>query len=311
MAVVARCHAGALGHLLGAGMLGASDPTSLPLRRFDVWHPAARQVARTAAVLPGGRYAAVASTARFCGIRTRADVSLCSPRAYRRHGRRARRRLRQACLDLPLTEQLRRLLAGCTEPIAAFSPDGALIHATPAALIRLDGADTNAAATEALARQAAACGVEAEASLDLVPVGSEGAVSLIATFGPLPSVSDQESAMRVGDRADETDVVNMAPAVPPAEEIASADLSANDAAKTPRAASAASERRRPLRFVWQMDADGCFTLTSDDFLTLIGSRTAAAALGRPWDAKSRQTARARSARSIRARGRDTSTPGAA
>ena len=38
---------------------------------------------------------------------------------------------------------------------------------------------------------------------------------------------------------------------------------------------------RPLRFLWQMDADGRFSLGSDEFSRLIGPQTAAA-LGRPW-----------------------------
>jgi PAS domain S-box-containing protein len=37
----------------------------------------------------------------------------------------------------------------------------------------------------------------------------------------------------------------------------------------------------PLRFVWQMDADGSFSLGSDEFMRLIGAGTAAA-FGRPW-----------------------------
>jgi PAS domain S-box-containing protein len=42
-----------------------------------------------------------------------------------------------------------------------------------------------------------------------------------------------------------------------------------------------TERRYPLRFVWQMDEAGCFTLSSDEFIALIGPRTAAA-IGRTW-----------------------------
>jgi signal transduction histidine kinase len=38
----------------------------------------------------------------------------------------------------------------------------------------------------------------------------------------------------------------------------------------------------PLRFIWQMDADGRFSLHSDEFSRLIGARTAAA-FGRPWN----------------------------
>ncbi|MBN9598109.1 MAG: PAS domain-containing protein [Afipia sp.] len=41
-------------------------------------------------------------------------------------------------------------------------------------------------------------------------------------------------------------------------------------------------RRHPLRFMWQMDADGRFSLGSDEFTRLIGWRTAAA-FGRLWN----------------------------
>jgi PAS domain S-box-containing protein len=40
-------------------------------------------------------------------------------------------------------------------------------------------------------------------------------------------------------------------------------------------------RKLPLRFMWQMDADGRFLLGSDEFSRLIGTRTAAS-FGRPW-----------------------------
>ncbi len=46
-------------------------------------------------------------------------------------------------------------------------------------------------------------------------------------------------------------------------------------------ADPAQTRRLPLRFTWQTDRDGRFTLGSDEFLDLIGPR-AAAAFGRPW-----------------------------
>jgi PAS domain S-box-containing protein len=41
------------------------------------------------------------------------------------------------------------------------------------------------------------------------------------------------------------------------------------------------EPQHPLRFIWQMDEDGRFSLGSDEFSRLIGTRTAAA-FGRPW-----------------------------
>jgi PAS domain S-box-containing protein len=45
--------------------------------------------------------------------------------------------------------------------------------------------------------------------------------------------------------------------------------------------TASVRRRHPLRFTWQMDADGYFSLGSDEFTSLIGTRTAAG-FGRPW-----------------------------
>jgi PAS domain S-box-containing protein len=44
---------------------------------------------------------------------------------------------------------------------------------------------------------------------------------------------------------------------------------------------ATTERRHPLRFAWQMDAAGRFSLGSDEFTRLIGVQTVAG-LGRPW-----------------------------
>ncbi|MFL6798912.1 MAG: histidine kinase dimerization/phospho-acceptor domain-containing protein [Xanthobacteraceae bacterium] len=41
------------------------------------------------------------------------------------------------------------------------------------------------------------------------------------------------------------------------------------------------ERRPPLRFVWQIDETGRFTLSSDEFIRLAGARTLAA-IGRSW-----------------------------
>jgi PAS domain S-box-containing protein len=44
---------------------------------------------------------------------------------------------------------------------------------------------------------------------------------------------------------------------------------------------APNPRQHPLRFIWQMDADGRFSLDSDEFTHLIGPRTAAG-FGRSW-----------------------------
>jgi PAS domain S-box-containing protein len=79
----------------------------------------------------------------------------------------------------------------------------------------------------------------------------------------------------------------------PVEAIADPAADRRVASKTSAAAADKSEppllridmplddRRYPLRFVWQMDAEGRFTLGSDEFTEAIGPRVAVA-LGRPW-----------------------------
>ena len=48
-----------------------------------------------------------------------------------------------------------------------------------------------------------------------------------------------------------------------------------------RSGSAETPRQHPLRFLWQMDAQGRFVLASSEFIRLIGTHTAAG-FGRPW-----------------------------
>ena len=75
---------------------------------------------------------------------------------------------------------------------------------------------------------------------------------------------------------------------PPAEaphrlEDAGTSPSATEAARAPSWLDEPSphRRRHPLRFMWQMDAEGRFLLGSDEFTHLIGARTAAS-FGRRW-----------------------------
>ena len=48
-----------------------------------------------------------------------------------------------------------------------------------------------------------------------------------------------------------------------------------------RSARAETPRQHPLRFLWQMDAEGRFVLASSEFIRLMGAHTAAG-FGRPW-----------------------------
>jgi signal transduction histidine kinase len=154
--------------------------------------------------------------------------------------------------DLPLTERVRRLLAQCSEPIAAFSSEGELIHASPSAQMRLGGATSLAALGAEMraadARQAGhATGASAADPLTIERIEVEAATILVAIF-----TAPQQTGQSALAAAVET-----VPTVP------------------------AAARRASLRFVWQMDAEHRFTVGSDEFAALMGPATAAA-LGRPW-----------------------------
>src|SRR4029077_5289147 len=57
--------------------------------------------------------------------------------------------------------------------------------------------------------------------------------------------------------------------------MAEAAATAAPAAPTASPAEPRAEARHPLRFVWQMDADGRFIVGSDEFVELVGPKTTA------------------------------------
>jgi PAS domain S-box-containing protein len=92
--------------------------------------------------------------------------------------------------------------------------------------------------------------------------------------------SQQEPAQDALDQttegAPETPVENLPPAIvsPQAAPI-------TPGMGEPPSGHAEPPRQHPLRFLWQMDAEGRFVLASSEFIRLIGARTAAG-FGRPW-----------------------------
>jgi signal transduction histidine kinase len=145
--------------------------------------------------------------------------------------------------ELSLTEKVAYWLADTEAPVAAFAVDGTLIHATAAAQARLAGARTLAALGAEVLR-AKALGAEA--------------------FG-----AEALTAQADGHAAGET----------AAGKLAIDRLGPVLFATFEDAAPAPAERHQPLRFVWQIDADGRFTLDSEEFAALTGAH---AVLGRSW-----------------------------
>jgi len=227
----------------------------------------------------------------------------------------------RAGVQLPMADRLRKLLEGSEEAIAAFGTDGTLLYATPKAAHRMAGAtaliafEANALAAEALASGSSA-GRTLVGPTSLFRVGQGGDTALIASFGsgidaitetpaavvPSPPVAPAaepaatpvETTTEVDQpRAHDTAAAAAAPEPGPAmSEPAPAPSAttmsepaasepAPPAAETPAPPAEEPPRQHPLRFVWQMEPDGRFTLTSEDFIALTGPTTARR-VGQPW-----------------------------
>jgi PAS domain S-box-containing protein len=140
--------------------------------------------------------------------------------------------------------------------------------------------------------------VEAEPAPEVAPI--EVADQRLAPAADLPLPPYEQPALvneapsefaLIDEFAEPLDHEPAPSAEPPAPEPATVEaMPAAPAEAAPAEATPPSEavsqdisasRRHPLRFTWQMDANGHFSLGSDEFTWLIGSRTAAG-FGRPW-----------------------------
>ncbi|MGJ4927084.1 PAS domain S-box protein [Bradyrhizobium sp. HKCCYLS2038] len=107
-------------------------------------------------------------------------------------------------------------------------------------------------------------------------------------FAPLEDMAPESGSVSPEITPDVTASDHQMPAREEAVSPAQEDLASTLAGSEPEAPSEAAlndsslrGRRHPLRFSWQIDAEGRFTIGSDEFVRLIGDRSAAH-LGRPW-----------------------------
>jgi PAS domain S-box-containing protein len=249
----------------GAAAFGAPDCAALAARRFDPTHPAAAQIARLAAVLPHGAPPRLERLRGFGAGIGRALTCACS-HIMLDDGTSAIlvAAAESAGPALTLVERVRRLLAGCGDAVAVYSPDGAQLHAAPDAHECVGGATTlDALGIDALAGKALAEGHALGSSrfgaVTVDRLGREPASVLMVTFGdrePTADLSDPDAQTAAASQPDQSTSLPPQPV--------------------------AAERRHPLRFLWHIDADGRFAFESDEFAALLGPRTAGA-FGRPWD----------------------------
>jgi PAS domain S-box-containing protein len=245
------------GNPVAAAIFDAASPMALSESTVDPNGVAAQQIARVARTLPHGGAPRLERLRGFGGRLGGMLTCACS-QIILSDGTPAILVIatNAAGPRLPLAEQAKRLLAGSNEAVALFSPDGSLLHATASAQALLDNAANLAALdAEPLAATALTAG-RAEgkskgARIALRRIGSGASTALLAV---------------VSAQSTETTPAGTEPR----------------SAEPPRLATPAAPRKQPLRFVWQLDSDRHFTLDSDEFLALIGERTASA-LGHPWD----------------------------
>lgn len=191
---------------------------------------------------------------------------------------------------LPFAERVRRILPA-DEATAAFAADGTLIHANASAAVALGDTTALAAlgieheAERAMASGEAGC-IVAGRPAQLIRLGTgEEAFLLLAFAQPGEAPAAEPASPASADAAAPT--------------VAAAPIEDGDvAAPTPSAPQEPSftpamrpfpqssgpdeeTRRHPLRFVWQMDATGRFSLGGGEFAEVIGP-TVAATFGRPW-----------------------------
>jgi signal transduction histidine kinase len=248
---------------VGAAIFGAGNSGERASRPFDPKHPAATEIARLAATLPPTGQMRLERLRGFGGSFGRPLTCICSRIALSNEmPAMLLIATEPAGPTLPLRERVSRLFAGRERMLIAFTPDGSLLYATPSAHARLGEAPSlSALGIAGLAADALAAG-SVEATTPHGPVtierlGRDASAVLIAQFDERPNQ----------DHAGKGAAATMTPVDAP---------SVAGAGHEPGA-----ERRHPLRFVWQMDADGRFVVGSDEFIELMGPRTTAA-FGRLW-----------------------------
>ncbi len=179
-----------------------------------------------------------------------------------------------------------RLLAACVEPVAVFGDDGALIGATPPArrLIgdrtSLDALDAGAIAIDRLRDQ----------TVSIVTFGEGHGTTRSQRGQPQPERRQQHQSLsrlpcpipcpRRSSRSPNHRIEPKLPTTAPLP--CSPNCFPELAAEIPAPLPAAPEEwRHPLRFVWQMEPDGRFTIDSAEFIAVMGPLTAAL-LRQPW-----------------------------
>ncbi|MBX9773890.1 MAG: PAS domain S-box protein [Xanthobacteraceae bacterium] len=255
----------------GAAIFNAPTPAALAIRSFERTSIAAVEVARVAATLRGDGAVRLERLRGFGAAMGRMLTCACS-RIALADGTTAVliAATEIAGPHLSLQERVSRLLAANVEPLAVFGDDGALIGATAQAR-RLIGDKRSLDDLAAITGDRVCQPPVWFATLGKRAVEPAAVAAAIPVHTPLiesPPPAGAPPAKPVAHDIPETVQPELFPDLPPVP----------SPATTP---AALEERHHPLRFVWQMDPEGRFTIDSAEFLAIMGPRTAAL-IGQPW-----------------------------
>ncbi|MBI5262591.1 MAG: PAS domain-containing sensor histidine kinase [Bradyrhizobium sp.] len=303
---------------VGAQFFNAANSTELAARTFGPAEPHRRQVARLAGTLPPNGALRLERLRGFGAPLGSLMTCGCARLEFPDGSQGILVAATQACSRaMPLVERLQRLVEGVSVPVAAFAQDGMFIGASETARPLFGFRDLSEAGLDQARSDALRQGrVELPVGIGhmvLQRVGTGPDIGLVATIAPgaaqaahdachvtpaaplvVPAAQDEpvtptralpdyEQPAISGEAPAEFALVEECaewsetpePEQPPRPRPLSAAPVAQPLEETP------APRFRPLRFVWQMDVDGHFMLGSDEFMRLIGSRTAARFF-RPW-----------------------------
>jgi signal transduction histidine kinase len=279
----------------GAALFGASTVDALTARRFEQTERATQQIVRLATSLTPDSAPRLERLSGFgvgllqpltcaCSCLAREDKTsallICAVETVRPM--------------LTLVERVRRLFGESNEALAAFTPAGDLVYATPGAQQRLQQANTlvaieaSALALDAM-KHGESAGLTALGLISFWRVGRDANMLVVARFDPAPqsaasSVQADDIAVvpPSGQRGAERESIYLIQD-DAARSGGASDLADNVSQAIARAKSAAAGpvRRHPLRFVWEMDADWHFKLISDEFIEIAGAPTSQRN-GEPW-----------------------------
>ncbi len=269
---------------VGAKLFGATDAAALSEKTFGPADAHRRQVARLARRLPASGAIRLERLRGF-GAALGSLMTCACARLDFADGGHCRSGVLVTAMDpigraMPLTERLHRLVDGAKVPMAAFAPNGLFVGASEAARPLLGFRDLGEAGLDQALSDALAQGrVETPIGIGqmvLQRVGQGADVGLVALIEP----AARQAAAAATDAAPESPVEN------PPEAIMSPQAAPITAGMVePPSDQAGPPRQHPLRFLWQMDAQGRFVLGSDEFIRLMGAHTAAGfgrGFGRSW-----------------------------